>query len=197
MFPFFTTFAVLFIIVFTIGSRKNTAEQQKVQEAYWQREREANNVRKQDLSKLNYINIPLQDFPMDLHADCEITLRELSEKKIVNLTGYSNTDLKLEYGVANLETLSEYDSNFATLVTALADYSRLLLEADRTDDAKKVLEYAVSVQADSIYIYTTLARIYHNAGEDDKIADLITSAEDLKSLSKISILEKLNSINLF
>lgn len=193
MFPFFTTFAVLFIIVFTIGSRKNTAEQEKVQEAYWQREREANNVRKQDLSKLNYINIPLQDFPMDLHADCEITLRELSEKKIVNLTGYSNTDLKLEYGVANLETLSEYDSNFATLVTALADYSRLLLEANRTDDAKKVLEYAVSVQADSIYIYTTLAQIYHNSGEDDKIADLITSAEDLKSISKITILENLNS----
>ena len=193
MFPFFTAFAVLFIIVFTIGSRKNTAEQQKVQEAYWQREREANNVRKQDLSKLNYINIPLHDFPMDLHADCEITLRELSEKKIVNLTGYSNTDLKLEYGVANLETLSEYDSNFATLVTALADYSRLLLEANRTDDAKKVLEYAVSVQADSIYIYTTLAQIYHNSGEDDKIADLITSAEDLKSISKITILENLNS----
>ena len=193
MFPFFTTFAVLFIIVFTIGSRKNTAEQEKVQEAYWQREREANNVRKQDLSKLNYINIPLLDFPMDLHADCEITLRELSEKKIVNLTGYSNTDLKLEYGVANLETLSEYDSNFATLVTALADYSRLLLGAGRTDDAKKVLEYAVSVQADSIYIYTTLAQIYHNSGEDDKIADLITSAEDLKSISKITILENLNS----
>lgn len=193
MFPFFTIFAVLFIIVFTIGSRKNTADQQKVQEAYWQREREANNVRKQDLSKLEYINIPLQDFPMDLHADCERTLRELSEKKIVNLTGYSNTDLKLEYGVANLETLSEYDSNFATLVAALAEYSRLLLEADRSDDAKKVLEYAVSVQADSIYIYTTLAEIYHNAGEDDKIADLITSAESLKSISKVTILQDLNS----
>ena len=62
MFPFFTTFAVLFIIVFTIGSRKNTAEQQKVQEAYWQREREANNVRKQDLGKLNYINISITIF---------------------------------------------------------------------------------------------------------------------------------------
>lgn len=193
MIPFFTIFAVLFIIVFTIGSRKNTAEQEKVQEAYWQREREANLVRKQDLDGLDYINIPLQDFPMDLHADCETTLRELSEKKIVNLTGYSNTDLKLEYGVANLETLSRYDSNFATLVAALAEYSRLLLEADRAGEAQKVLEYAVSVQADSIYIYTTLAKIYHNAGEDEKIADLISSAEGLKSISKNTILEDLNS----
>lgn len=195
MFPFFTVFAVLFIIVFTIGSRKNTADQEKVQEAFWQREREANQVRRQSLDSLHYISIPLSDFPMDLHTDTEDTLRDLSQQKIVNLTGYSNTDLKLQYGVANLETLSDYDTNFARLVKALADYSRELLDAGRLSEAQTVLEFAVSVQADSIYIYTTLADLYAASGNTSGLSDLRISAENLNSISKSAILRHLQEKN--
>ena len=194
--PYFTIFRVLFIIVFTICARRNTAQQEKVMEEFWNKELRANNVRKQDISQMHYIKLPVEELLAHINHPLEDALRALSEEPILNLTGISNTDLKLQYGVANLETLSQYDTNFATLVTTLADYSKLLLEKDMVEDAKKVLKYGVSIDADSIYIYTTLASLYEETGDTDSIMELISSAEHLKSISKASILEKLERYNL-
>ena len=48
-------------------------------------------------------------------------IEALKEKKILNLSGFTNTDLKLEYGVGNLTDLTDYDparsaSYFATIL---------------------------------------------------------------------------------
>ena len=121
-------------------------------------------------------------------------LRQLATEKILNLTGISNTDLKLQYGVANLEALTAYDENFTKLVKALASYGHELIDAGQPDEARVVLEYAVSIHADAKAIYTMLANLYLSLGEAERIAGLIASADALNSISKSGIIDALKEL---
>ena len=84
---------------------------------------------------------------------------------MLNLTGLTNTDLKLEYGAANLDALCEYDNHFTTFVQTIPIYARELIDAGQTEDARELLELAVSYHADASVIYTMLADIYQQNGQ--------------------------------
>ncbi len=192
MMPFFIIF-VVFLLILHHFLRKNTRDQQAVEENFWNRERQANAARKKDISGLDYITPPLDRLPLNLNTETERQLVSLSQEKILNLTGYTNTDLKLEYGPANLETLSQCDANFTELVRLLTAYSQELIDAGQTQEARTLLEFGVSVQADSGVLYTRLADIYQASGETEKIRRLIDSANELRSISKDGIIEKLTA----
>jgi hypothetical protein len=194
MIPIFTIAMIVFIVLLKMTINKNNHAKEDAESAFWERERRANFTRKQDISTLDYITIPLDKFPLNLGTESENALKELSGTKILNLTGISNTDLKLTYGVANLEALSEYDGNFTRLVQVLASYGKELADAGQTADAQTVLEFAVSIHADSKQIYTQLAELYRDGNHPEKIADLIASAEELVSISKTGILSALAKI---
>lgn len=194
MIPVFTICMVIFIVVLKINLNKNSHTQQNIEEQFWEREHQANFTRKQDISNLNYITIPLDKFPLTLNTDEEQALQDLANKRILNLTGISNTDLKLQYGVSNLELLTEYDNNFTLLVNALRTYAKELMDAGLEVDARNVLEFAVSIRADSKHIYLMLANLYRSSNESDKISNLIASAEKLNSISKNSIIHALQAL---
>lgn len=79
---------------------------------------------------------------------------------MLNLSSMSNTDLKLEYGVANLDELSACDDRFSTFERNAAIYAQELSDAGYTDQARQLLEFAVSCHVDNSSIYTQLAAIY-------------------------------------
>ncbi len=112
---------------------------------------------------------PIEKIPQNLHTDAEKTLVRLSSDKMLNLSGITNTELKLEYGAANLDELSSYDANFTEFVSAVNTYAQELLAADQKDTAKDLLELAVSFHADAISIYTTLADLYKENGQTGHI----------------------------
>ena len=62
----------------------------------------------------------------------------LEEQKIVNLTEYTNTDLKFKYGVANLTLLTEYDTNYNELITLLHSYGSILAKEGYSSQALSV-----------------------------------------------------------
>lgn len=162
-------------------------------------ESRANATRKKDLSNLHYItltkkNLPLIESNDEILISCRENLDKLSNKKIVNFTGYSNTELKLEYGAANLPALSEYDSNFTQLCRCLNKYGIRLHELGMTEQARTVLEYAVETGSDVSTTYKTLADIYKSEGEYEKIDELISCAEKLNSISSKSIVKYLGDI---
>ena len=103
--------------------------------SFWERERQANSVRRKSLDDLNYITIPLDRFPTHIMednpqvAECRSLLQTLSEQPIVNFTGYTNTDLKLEYGTSNITRLTEYDQNYTLLVRTLQQWADILCNA--------------------------------------------------------------------
>ncbi len=192
MVPFLILF-VVFLFILHYFLRKNTRTQKELEENFWKRENEANSVRKKDISGLDYIILPLDTLPLDLDTEAGQAIKSLAGQKILNLTGYTNTDLKLEYGPANLELLSEYDNNFTKLVQALVSYSNDLLSAGRKEDARTLLEFGVSIQADAGAIYTALAGLYQESGETEQIKRLIDAAGQLRTISKTSIQEKLSA----
>ena len=112
---------------------------------------------------------------------------------MLNLSGITNTELKLEYGAANLDELSAHDANFTEFVSAVNIYAQELLADGQKNTAKGLLELAVSYHADAISIYTTLADLYKQDGQATQIQNLIASAEEINTLARSIIVEKLRT----
>jgi len=195
-FPILASFLV-FIIIVAIFNKRTTRLHKKRNEDFWKREREANFVRKKSLDDLEYIAIPFSSFPMDVAADDEIIaschrdLESLRDEKIVNFTGYSNTDLKLAYGTANITVLTQYDQNYTLFVRALQEFGKRLYELGYHDEALTVLEYAVSTRTDISGTYYLAASIYHEKGQSDKIKHLLFVADTLQSAMREPIVRTL------
>ena len=187
----------LFFWVFCRQMKRHTRSLQEEQQSFWQRERSANSVRKKPLDDLNSITIPLDRLPLNSHiadetiADCISTLTILSERKIVNLTGITNTDLKLAYGTANITVLTEYDQNYTLLVTTLQKWADALYALGDTQGTTTLLEYAVSIGSDVSKTYSLLASIYDENNQLSSITALKESAGKLTSSSGKIIVRKL------
>lgn len=192
MFVFLASF-IIFVLILNYFIHKSNHNHESSEDSFWEREQKANFTRRKDISNLNYITIPEEIIPQNLHTESEKTLLNLSGQKMLNLTGMTNTDLKLQYGAANLEELSGYDNNFTTFVRTVPVYTGELLAAGQDREAQALLEFAVSCQADSRSIYTQLADLYQKEGKTDRIRDLITSAGELASLDGPVIAEKLKA----
>lgn len=196
--PIFAFF-VLFALWSMYEIRKASNARQARTDAFWAEEREANNVRRQDISQLDYVVIPYDQLPFDDAATGKIAtyqdnIKKLDGAKILNLTGYSNTELKLEYGAPNLPELTEYDSNYTKLVSSLARWAQELYDTGNIADAKTLFEYGIEINTDVSNNYLTLARIYFDENQIDKIYDLMDQAAGLKSLMKDSIVEHLREL---
>lgn len=200
--PIFTTIVILSALIW-FSSKKSTKKLREENEKFWEREREANFIRRKPLADLEFITVPFDNIPFDENTEDPL-LKEYAEKilalkdqKIVNLNGISNTDLKLKYGVSNLTALSEYDENYTVLVSTLADYAEELCRLNRTDDAKAVLQIAINCKSDVKRSYLLLADIYKEAKEFDKIDELIDKASALTSASRDGIIADLKKYSLW
>lgn len=189
-------FAVFGFIVYLKGKKKNTS----VQDSFWEREAMANSVRKKPLTDLDYITIPMESLPIQKNTtdeqllEYQDTISALSDRTIVNLTGISNTDLKLQYGAPNITVLTEYDQNFIVLARTLNAWGHRLYELGMTEDAKTVLEFGVKYKTDIKAHYILLATIYKEQFHSEKIDTLIDTAGSLNSLMKTPIITALTQI---
>ena len=200
--PFLASFIIL-AVFFNISMRRVSRKIEKKEADFWEKEREANSVRRKSLENLEYIHIPYNLLPFDTAGDnealqkAEDELKALQFEKIVNFTGISNTDLKLEYGTANITAFTQYDQNYTTLVRALQNWGELLYNAGRFEDAANVLEFAVKTRTDISGTYRLLVDMYKTKlglNEEEiqkKIDGLIPIAKNLNSLSKNQILNML------
>ncbi|MCR5619513.1 MAG: hypothetical protein K6F65_05375 [Lachnospiraceae bacterium] len=198
-YPVFASFIIL-ILVIRHAIRRNRRIGEEAENSFWKREHDANEVRRKPLDDLIYVKPDTSSFPMDILADdpeiadCRRLISELSEQKIVNLTGLTNTDLKLRYGVANLPLLTEYDDRYTLLVQTLQKWADRLWETGHAGEAIPILEEQVRIHADISSVYRKLAKYYRENGTPEKIDDLKKTAETLNSASKASILRYLDEI---
>lgn len=218
--PIFTTIVISFLLIMAYmkitTNRFSTGDEECLEQ-----ERKSNSVRKKSLDDLDYITIPFGSLPFayidpnNIHNDPgnsapsgdntaandgsddsairkdETDILALKDKKIVNFTGISNTDLKFTYGAPNLPILTEYDQNFTELVRALDSWGTHLNEHGKGADARKVLEFAVECRTDLKSSYVQLADMYAENFEFDKLDHLIEVAEGLNSLMKGPIVRAL------
>lgn len=188
---------IAFILIITMSIKRQNKSFQEKENNFWARERQANSVRRKPLDNLNYIKIPLETFPTHLLREnedvmeCIGILESLTSQKIVNLTGYSNTDLKLEYGTANITELTEYDQNYTVLVRTLQKWADILTDAGFMAEAAVLMEFAVNTGTDISRTYDKLAAYYASQGESFRIRRLIETAAGLHSSNRNIILRHL------
>ena len=106
---------------------------------------------------------------------------------MLNLSEYSNTDLKLKYGVANLDTLTQYEDSYTSFIKSLSELGHILIS-----DATAFLEYAVRIGSDIRLTYTDLYALYSEAGNASKIRQLRQYASLIKSVNKDLIVSAIN-----
>ncbi len=190
------TSVVIFIILLFWFIKRSAKKNRDEMEAFISRENEANSARRQPIDDLPYITIPEELFHIKYNESVKMqevmrNLDFLKDKKILNLTGISNTDLKLKYGAANLPELSECDERYTLLVRSLQSFAECLSENGSEQDAIRILEFSISTGSDILSSYTLLAGLYEKAGTPEKINTLKEKAVSLNSLTAPSIMRML------
>lgn len=203
---------LIFALVVTIGVKRSDNEMENANNDFWEKEYKSNFVRKKSLDDLNYITIPSSflEFDYDLENDrvndAFESIKNLSECKIVNFSGITNTDLKLQYGTANITVLSEYDYNYTCMVRSLQTlaeslYNRANDASTNTDPSQDInysnsiaiLEFAVDTGTDMSSTYKLLGDIYFNMQSVNKLNELLNKSHSLNGLMKSSIEEYLEA----
>lgn len=192
IFPIFVIFAFLF----SHKLKKSTKYADEHRSDFLDGEHEANFTRKKDIEHLDYITIPLEKLPFFEKVDKEIekyqdTIKNLSQKRILNLTGISNTELKKQYGAANLTALSEYDDNYSTMVSTIARWGSRLMTLGYVKEAVTVLEFGIKCKSDVKLNYTLLAGYYCDNGLIPELEHLKATAKGLNSINRVPILNML------
>ena len=193
---------IILLAIFQFFLKKNTKKHEELNKEFWKRERESNTIRKKDISALNYIIIPdTLPVPVDYSGSEGNNLKTalnyfytFKDKKMLNLTGKSNTDLKAAYGAANLDALSEYDENCTQMLKSIIPLATELNKSGLTDEAAAYLEFGISCHTDITQNYIMLGEYYASKGNKDKIQHLVNVAESLDSLTKKNIISRLDSI---
>ena len=190
---------ILFILWFRVKTKQSSKEENKSIEEFLTREQEANFTRKKDISNLEYISVnmeilPFSDTTDEYEIQLENNVKKFADKKLLNLSGLTNTDIKLLYGSANLDILSSYDQNYTLLLRDLNKWGAYLFQKERYSDSKTVLEYALSLGSDITETYTTLAKIYLSEDSPEKVQKLIEQISESDAYLKDSI--KLSLIKL-
>ncbi|MCH5262395.1 MAG: hypothetical protein J1F42_05725 [Lachnospiraceae bacterium] len=182
------------VFLYILKSNKKDAHSQ---DDFWERERAANSTRRKPLDDLDYIKLPVEQFPMTLLEDVpkvedyKQIILSLSELPIVNFTGISNTELKLRYGAPNIDLLISYDQNYTLLVRTLQQWAQVLYDNGYIDEARQLLEFSVSTGTDVSATYRLLCQIYREQNTPEKISNLYPIAEMLNSAMQKSIVRTL------
>ncbi len=194
------TLILLFLIHYE--SKKNVKSKSEMLQEFFKRELEANTTRKKDISGLPYQTIDLSKLP-DISnipdEDGEIAaileaLRPLDGAQILNLSGISNTDLKLSYGAANFAFLSECDARFTSFSRKLYELGTRLYEAGEEEKAIEVLEYAIKTGSDVGSTYRLLGSLYAKTQNRDALSSLQKKAEELPDTIRDYVCDFLNDL---
>ena len=203
-FPMFFLLALTFTVWLAFERIKSSKQDEERVRAFWQRENDANNTRRKNLDTITYIKVPnwitLDALSSSLPTDdeelnrCNDILNSLMSQRILNLTGMTSTDIKLEYGPANLAKLDEYDQNFTLFAQTIYAYGERLHTLGFDHEAMRVLRFGIDSLSDISGNYKLLATLYIKYGQGDKIPELKETAMKLNSLLKNSIIKYLDEL---
>lgn len=196
---YYFSILIVFVLWLQYEIRKNNRLTKIKSEEFWNKEKTANLTRKVDISNLDYITIQYEALPMMDFDDLTINsyrdiILTLSDKKILNLTGFTNTELKLKYGVSNIKALSEYDNNYTILVSMLHKWGERLYQQGYLTEAIAVFEFAVHCLTDVKKTYQLLAKLYKELDASNKIDHLIKILPQTKITQKETLAEELINI---
>lgn len=193
----FASFTV-FGIWFSIRLRKSRNLNQKAESDFWENEAMANSVRKKQLEESDFVTFPFDKLPTEESFEPNPVpeslpiLQSLADKKMVNLNGISNTEVKKRFGAANITILTEYDSNYEQFAKNIYLLCQYLYDIDRKEEALMLSEETILTGTDSLSHYKLVIQIYQEQGNVSGLSWLREKAEGLHSITKGAILRALS-----
>lgn len=179
--------------------RKARKMEEKISKDFWAREAEANQTRKKDISHLPLVQVEESEIPAATTSDEAILyyigqLQEIIKEPMMDLSEYTNTDLKLAYGVGNFKTLSDYDEKFNSFLVNLTNLARAYSRAELYKEAKDTYQMALRYGSQKVNDYTELAEVYLKMDQPEQITQLITDVSNGEHPRKETIVESLRSV---
>ncbi|MBE5924308.1 MAG: hypothetical protein E7271_07570 [Lachnospiraceae bacterium] len=112
---------------------------------------------------------------------------------MLNLIGLSNTELKEQYGVANLDKLSAYDGNYSRMLSNLQNFAATIYD-EYPNEAVTIMEYMINEGTDISATYEYLGKHYMANGNREAFDGLYEKIPCKDTISGKMILDKLNSV---
>ena len=198
--PVFAVCFIIFIVWTQYEMKKDSKAIKKREDEFLAREYEANHTEKKDISDLPLMHIdesviPLPPDGMFTDEDDIVgyikNLKNIIKEPMIDLSEYSNTDLKLTYGTANFTLLSQYDTNYSSFLLLLTNLARGYARRELYDLAERT--YRVALESGSIKLqdYTGLAEVYLAQDNPAGITELIEEVRESELPRKDGIIEAL------
>lgn len=199
--PIFTYLVCFFIFCLWLRYEQNKSKktEQKTSDEFWAREYEANHTRNKDYSDLPILKIKESEIPMTNSPSKAIQYNidhvlQIIKNPLADLSEYSNTELKLAYGVGNFKLLSEYDENFNQFLISVTNLARSYEKEGLYDAARDSYLLALHYGSKRVSDYTELAEIYLKLNQPEKITQLIRETESGAHPRKDAIIRSLREV---
>ncbi|MQN01266.1 MAG: hypothetical protein DUD27_03660 [Lachnospiraceae bacterium] len=197
-----TIIFIALVLWLTFAIRHSRKKSESTWKSYYDRERDADMAENRDIRNLQYITIPFEKFPLNFFENTDNEdypiiideLKQLGKTRLLNLNGKSNTDLKLEYGPANLTEMQEIGDRFSRVCVLLTDLAKCFLEEGNPAGAAAVLEYGSEIGSDISTNYTLLGECYQKLGESDKFDALCDHVRSMDFLMRDAVLKELSDM---
>ncbi len=162
--------------------QRNQKIENQANEEFWERENLANQTRNKDISGLPLLHVEESEIPSPSTEDESVLyyigqIRNIIKEPMIDLSPYTNTDLKLAYGVGNFKTLSEYDENFNSFLMNLSNLARSCTRAGLHEAARDVYLLAMKYGSVKLSDYRELAETYIALDQPDRVSRMIRETE--------------------
>jgi len=178
------TSVILIGLVINNAIRRSNARSKKIRDEFWERERISRRTPGKSTEDLKFIQFP-DDLPLHISTDdpqikeYQETLVNITKNPVINLSGISNTDIRLAYGAPNMEELSRADERFIVMCRTLNNLAYAYLDTGHRKEAETLLAFAVSGGSDIKETWTALGRIYMEKSDIQALDTLIKKAGNL------------------
>ena len=175
-------FIVWLQISFVAGKKKSSSK--KIAEIL-NEESEANFARRRPLPEDFYFAPDISDLDIKDYADTkskvaarQARVLKLAKAKMIRLPqSMTNKEIKMNYGAANLETVTNGEEIYQAFLEALQNWANALSDIGDDDNAKKVFEKAIDLGCDVSRCFIALAGLYSKDKDKSSIDKLIKRLE--------------------
>lgn len=190
---------LVFVAWLAYEQRKAQKMSKKASQEFWAREEEANRTRKKDISHIPLLTVEESEIPAASTTEESVQyyigqLRQNIQNPMADLSEYSNTDLKLAYGVGNFKVLSEYDENFNIFLINLSNLARAYTRSGFFAEARDTYRLALNYGSQKVSDYAELAECYLRLDQPENISRLIAEVESGNHPRKKAVIEELRRV---
>lgn len=177
------------LIIFNTLIKQDTKNTKNKFENYIALNRKADFSRTKPIENSRFIDININNFPImeekQNFTDAEKKAFKLQNDFLVCASkkmGHfkeNNLELKQMYGIANLESIIQYEDNFSSFMSVSFNWAKALSDADMKNEAIQVLEEILKLGLDTSKPIILLADLY-------KEKNIINKLEQLYNMTKAS-----------